>query len=213
MSSGDTVAVLGGTFDPIHQGHLKLALDLAERLDVAKVRLMPSFQPVHRDAPSVTTSQRREMLEIAVADNKQLMIDDRELKREGPSYTLLSLQELRVEMGESTPIYFILGTDAFSHFDQWHQWRELLTYSHLIVAGRPGQHATLSQQLQDFVAKHLHSDKSLPTTTSGNILFIDNVLLDISSTDIRKRIVEKQPYQHLLPEEIAQYIEQYSLYQ
>ena len=94
MSHRDAVVILGGTFDPIHQGHLKLALDLIERLNVSQVRLMPDFQPVHRDNPCATASQRREMLEIAVSDNKQLVIDDRELRREGPSYTLLSLKEL-----------------------------------------------------------------------------------------------------------------------
>ena len=124
MISKDThtaIAVLGGTFDPIHHGHLRLAIDLAEQLNLSSLKLMPDYQPMHRDTPSATAEQRLEMLKLAICDNSILDIDSRELKRKGPSYTLLSLKEIRAEIGPTTPLYFVLGEDAFCHFDEWHQ--------------------------------------------------------------------------------------------
>ncbi len=115
------VAILGGTFDPVHHGHLRLALDIAERMDLEELRLMPGYQPVHRDRPFATVKQRIQMLELAVADINVLTVDKRELQRKGPSYTLLSLQEIRAEIGEDKPLYFILGEDAFCHFDSWYR--------------------------------------------------------------------------------------------
>jgi len=206
------MAVLGGTFDPIHHGHLRLAIDMAERLNLEELRLMPGYQPVHRDSPAATTEQRLQMLELAVADIDMLTVDDRELRRKGPSYTLLSLQEIRAEIGNSKPLYFILGEDAFSQFDSWYQWRDLITYAHLLVAVRPGFHPHLSEQLKKFVADNEYKGEYFPDTAAGNIVWLNNPVLEIASSDIRQRIYENRNVRYLLPANVYEYLESHKIY-
>jgi len=215
MSSKESslaIAVLGGTFDPIHHGHLRLAIDLAEQLNFSSVRLMPGYQPVHRDMPSATPEQRFEMLKLAVSDNPELAVDDRELTRKGPSYTLTSLEELRAEVGPTVPLYFVLGADAFSHFDDWFQWQRLIEYAHILVAIRPGTHPQFSTELTNFVKTVEYQGEGYPKTASGSVVFIDNVKLEISSTTIRKKIAEGQSIRYLLPKKVFEYIEQHKIY-
>lgn len=212
QSSASAIAVLGGTFDPIHHGHLRLAIDVAEKLRVEYVRLMPGYQPVHREQPLATTEQRLQMLRLAVAKMDRLTIDERELNRKGASYLLLSLQELRAEIGENRPLFFILGEDAFCQFDQWHQWQRLLEYTHILVAVRPGNHRHLSAELQSFTDSHEYNEQGYPQTASGNIIWMDNVLLEIASSDIRKRITERRSIRYLLPERVVEYIHQQGIY-
>jgi len=206
------IAVLGGTFDPVHLGHLRLAIDLAETLKLEQIRLMPGYQPVHRDSPSATPEQRLDMLKLAVADIKQLSIDDRELQRKGPSFTLLSLQEIRCEIGPEQPMFFILGEDAFSQFDSWHQWQKLINYAHLLVAVRPGNYPKMSQQLSNFVEKNKFTEHGYPVTAAGSVVWMKNPILEIASSDIRKRINENKSIRYLLPAKVYKYIEQHSIY-
>lgn len=207
------IAVLGGTFDPVHNGHLRLAIELAEKLNLHQVRLMPGYLPVHKDSPSASTEQRLQMLSLAVADSPELTVDDREIKRQGPSYTLLSLQELRKEVGEDCPIYFILGEDAFSKFDEWHQWRELIRYAHLLVAIRPGIHADISPELEQFVEANQYRGEGIPTSAAGYVIRMSNVMLEISSSDIRQRIAENRNIRYLLPANVHRYIAEQQIYQ
>ena len=226
------MAVLGGTFDPVHHGHLRLAIDLTETMKLDNIRLMPGFQPVHRDRPSATAEQRLKMLELAVADIEQLTVDDRELRRKGPSYTLLSLQELRAEIGAEKPLFFIMGEDAFSQLDSWYQWQDLIKYAHLMVAIRPGNHPKISQQLEDFVHKNEYKAELIdasasnsmklmpygytgalyPETAAGKVVWMNNPILEIASSDIRKRIAEKRSIRYLLPASVYQYIKQQKIY-
>lgn len=212
METPKAIAVLGGTFDPVHHGHMRLAIDLAERLDLQEIRLMPGYQPVHRDFPTATPEQRLQMLLLAVDDNDKLAVDDRELQRKGPSYTLLSLQEIRAEIGAHIPLYFILGEDAFSRFDSWHQWQEIINYTHLLIAIRPGNHPQFSPQLDSFVKERQFLGKGFPDTAAGSVLWIDNVMLEIASSDIRQRIAEKRSIRYLLPASVYRYINQHKIY-
>ena len=206
------VAVLGGTFDPVHHGHLQLAIDVAERLNLTQVRLMPSFQPVHRSNTTATSEQRLKMLQLAVADSSKLVVDDREFRRQGASYTLLSLEEIRAEIGNETPLFFIMGEDAFSQFDSWHQWQKLVDYAHILVAIRPGKHPKISATLARFADLHGYTGESVPTSAAGNIIWMDNVVLEISSSDIRQRIAEQRNLSYLLPLKVIDYIEQQQIY-
>jgi len=211
------IAILGGTFDPVHHGHLRLAIDLAEKLDLEQVRLMPSFQPVHRDEPTATEKQRLTMLQLAVEDIKELSVDDRELQRKGPSYTLLSLQEIRKEIGPDQPLFFILGDDAFDQFDSWYQWQEIINYAHLLIAIRPGSHPQVgeqqtSQQLEDFIQDNAYKGDGYPDTNCGSVIRMNNPILDIASSEIRKRVGENKNIRYLLPAKVYEYIEQQKIY-
>ncbi len=206
------VAILGGTFDPVHHGHLRLAIDIAERLNLQEMRLMPGYQPVHRNRPMATSSQRLRMLELAVADIDILKVDNRELVRKGPSYTLLSLQEIRIETGDDKPLYFILGEDAFSQLDSWYQWQELINYAHLLVAVRPGHHPQLSEPLEKFVTENAYEGEHFPDTPAGSLVWLHNPVLEIASSDIRKRISQNRNIRYLLPANVYEYLESHKIY-
>jgi nicotinate-nucleotide adenylyltransferase len=206
------MAVLGGTFDPIHHGHLRLAIDLAEQLNLSSLKLMPGYQPMHRDTPSATAEQRLQMLKLAICDNPILDIDERELKRKGPSYTLLSLKEIRTEVGPETPLYFVLGEDAFCHFDKWHQWQQLINYAHILIAVRPGSHPQFSEELADFVNKVKYQGRGYPKAACGSVVFIDNAKLELSSTEIRQKVAKGQSIHYLLPKNVVDYIQLNKIY-
>lgn len=206
------LAILGGTFDPVHIGHLTLALDVATKLQLDEVRLMPGFQPVHREAPSATAEQRLCMLQLAVSEHQKLTIDDREIRRQGPSYSLLSLQELRDETGIDTSLYFILGEDAFAHFDSWYQWQQLIKYCHLLIALRPGKHPEISPELTAFIHANQYQGDGYPHTAAGSVVLFDNTLLDISSTVIKNHLSEEGDISAFLPEKVAHYIKQHKIY-
>ena len=212
ISQRRAIAVLGGTFDPVHHGHLRLAMELAEQLDLTQVQLMPGYQPVHRDRPSATAEQRLSMLQLAVAENGHLQVDDRELQRKGPSYSLLSLQELRTEVGEDTQLFFILGEDAFSKFDSWYRWQEIIEYANILIATRPGEHPKLSNELSHFVEKHRYQGEGYPDSVAGSVVRVDNLMLEIASSDIRQRITDGRNINYLLPSGVQNYIEQQNLY-
>lgn len=205
-------AILGGTFDPVHHGHLRLAIDLAEKLNVDQVSLMPGYQPVHRNYPRASAEQRLQMLELAVANNDELTVDDRELRRKGSSYTLISLQERRAEIGDDRTLFFIVGEDAFCQFDRWHQWQKLIQYAHILVAVRPGNHPVISKELKGFFDENEYKGEGYPQTAAGTILWIDNVMLEISSSDIRQRISQSRSIRYLLPATVFNYIKQQRIY-
>ena len=144
------IGILGGTFDPIHLGHLRMAIELYDVLDLAKVHIIPCFQPVHRKQPVASPEQRLAMVKCAVQDEPALFADDREIRRKNPSYMIDTLLELRAEM-PGTPLALMVGIDAFLGFTSWHRWREILEQAHIIVAHRPHYHLPSAGIIADLI--------------------------------------------------------------
>ncbi|MDG4551139.1 MAG: nicotinate-nucleotide adenylyltransferase [Candidatus Contendobacter sp.] len=206
------IGILGGTFDPIHYGHLRPALELLETLELAEVRFVPCRVPAHRAAPSVTAEQRLALARLATADQPGFVADDRELRREGPSYMVDTLASLREELGDA-PLCLLLGADAFRELPSWRCWRELTRWAHLVVMRRPGATQLLPPLLAEFVAPRLLDDPlALRREPAGGILFQPVTQLDISATRIRALLARGQSPRYLLPEAVLAAIRDQALY-
>ena len=206
------LGILGGTFDPIHHGHLRLAIEMAEALDLAEVRLVPLYLPPHREPPTAPPALRLRMLDAAVADTPPLRVDDRELRRARVSYTVESLAELRGDL-PGRPLCLILGMDAFAGLEDWQRWREIIGLAHLAVAERPGSALSPSSPIQDVIDRHGVTDPSdLHRREAGCLLIRDVPALDISASAIRARIAAGRSPRHLLPDAVLDLIERNSLY-
>ncbi|MFT4580675.1 MAG: nicotinate-nucleotide adenylyltransferase [Gammaproteobacteria bacterium] len=205
------IGILGGTFDPVHVGHLRLAIEALERLHLAHVRLIPLNSPNHRAAPIVDAEGRLQMLQSSI-DHNQLIVDPRELEREGLSYTIDTLTTLRTDF-ENHPLCLLLGADAFDGLCGWHRWEELLDYCHLVVVNRPGSDKNFEPRLQQLLERVQIADPDiLGTVLSGCILFLSIPLLPISSTDVRARVAEGRSISHLVSPSVQQTILQNKFY-
>ena len=205
--------IYGGTFDPIHHGHLRLAVELRERLGVPEVSLMPCHVPPHRDVPGATSEQRVALLELAIADEPGLTLDDRELGREGASYTAETLRQIRAELGPDHPIAMVLGTDSFAGFDRWQEWQRIPELAHIVVVRRPGPGlAPGSVPARLLEARSVGGVDALYEAPCGHILELDPPLLDISATGIRDRILSGRSPRYLLPDSVWQEIRHQGLY-
>jgi nicotinate-nucleotide adenylyltransferase len=207
------IGILGGTFDPIHNGHLGLAFEAIEQLKLDQVKLIPLNIPPHRSKPVASPSQRCEMIESVIQDNPSICIDQRELESDAISYTINTLKSLRHEYEDSV-FYLIIGRDAFDKIDSWKDWQELLDYTHIIVANRPGErNHNLSIELLNWIEQHqTTSQKLLKDNLSGKIYFIDIPMLDISSSMIRQLVSDNQPVDKLLATSTQNYIKENHLY-
>ena len=207
------LAILGGTFDPIHYGHLRLALECHERLALNRVHLIPLHTPPHRHIPVAEPAHRLEMLRLAVANHAALIADDREIQRGGVSYTVDTLRSFREQIN-SQPLCTIMGLDAFTTLDSWHDWQLILEYSHIIVVNRPGSPVNVkSEEIAHLFEKKSVTDASvLHQQPAGAILKIDIPMLDISATRIRQLVNKNKDTHFLLPEPVINYIEQHNLY-
>jgi nicotinate-nucleotide adenylyltransferase len=206
------VGIFGGTFDPIHHGHLRLALELNQQLQLDEMRLMPSHRPPHRAAPGVTSAMRVAMVRLAVAQCPALQIDERELRRTTPSYTVDSLLELRQELGTDVSLILAVGMDAFAQLHTWHRWRELLDYAHLVVVSRPGYTLPLTGEVADLVRAKQVGAGVLDVQAHGGILLSELSLLPISSSAIRAQVKRSESPQFLLPEAVWAYMLEHRLY-
>ena len=217
MSSGTPadapVGVFGGTFNPVHYGHLRSSLELVEKLGLAELRLMPCALPPHREAPACSAEHRSAMVELAVAGEPQLVGDARELRREGPSYSIDSLAELRTELGERRGLCMVMGCDAALEIESWHRWTQLLDYAHIVVIARPGWHLPGSGTVAEWLSAHaLAHPGALAEQPAGGILLQELRPLDISSTEIRELLSVGRSARYLLPEPVLEYIEAHGLY-
>ncbi len=207
------VGILGGTFDPIHHGHLRLAIECLHAADLAEIRLIPVNSPPHRVTVSASATQRMDMLNLATNTVDELTAYDIEITRGGVSYTVETVQALREHYGD-TPICLIMGIDAFNSFDQWEQWELILDYVHIIVADRPHTESTITN---NGVAS-LYSSKSerhptdLQQSPAGRILMVNIPMLSISSTYIRHQFAIGQIPHSLIPENVLAYITKEGLY-
>ena len=200
------IGILGGTFDPIHFGHLRPALDVFEGLGLRELRLVPLRLAVHREQPATPAEIRLEMVRAAVAGHPGLVADDRELLRDGPSYTLHTLQSLRAELGER-PLCLLIGADAFNGFLQWYEPERICALAHLVVMQRPGAVLPADAGLRALVQARLASDpEALRAAPAGRVMLYPVTQLAISASDIRRRIAAGRSPAFLLPEPVREII-------
>ncbi|MDY6993174.1 MAG: nicotinate-nucleotide adenylyltransferase [Pseudomonadota bacterium] len=212
-AAGKPIGILGGTFDPIHHGHLRLAIELYERLELAEVRLIPAAHPPHRDDPAAAAQLRLQMLQLAITGVPGLIADERELKRSGPSYMVNTLESLRTDYPQ-TPLCLILGMDAFMSLFHWHQWQRLIQFAHLILVRRLGVLLTEHQLMTEFLRIHqIHDPQMLTKQLAGSIWLEEIPALTISATQIRSLIMAGKNPSYLLPVAVLELIHHYQLYQ
>ena len=196
------LALLGGTFDPIHNGHLRAAWEAAEQLD-AEVYLLPANVPPHRPQPVLDADQRVALLRLALAGQQRLRLDTRELERAGPSYTVDTLRELRAEQGPQRPIVLLLGVDAFAGLPSWNRWLQLFDLAHIAVLARPGHARDYAAPLQEQCAnRNCSIGADWRDRPAGNVLFVDVSELEISATAIRRQLAQGQEPRFLMPEAV-----------
>lgn len=210
------LGLMGGMFDPVHQGHLGIALTSLEKLQLNAIRLLPCGNPVHRSGLFASSQHRLAMLKLAVEDYPDIGVDDRECKSEDPSYTQKSLQNIKQEMPNAR-LYFIMGQDAFNNFNSWYRWRDIFSLAHIIVAARPGYELNLEKDLQaELNSRMVSSEENLKQTENGKILITEYDYLDISSSMVRQAVQRHKSLAglvpELLPEKVAQYIQTHKLY-
>jgi nicotinate-nucleotide adenylyltransferase len=212
------IGVFGGTFNPIHFGHLRPALEITEALQMREMRLIPSALPPHRDAPEVDAEKRLHMVRMAAAGESRFVVDDRELRREGPSYTVDTLISLRHEVGEEA-IGLVIGMDAFLFLHTWHRWEQLIDLAHFIVMQRPGHYSPaqyrkkMHPDIRALVEKRLVAQADqLHGASCGKIWFQGVSQLDISATKIRAMIKAGRSARYLTAESVLDIIEKHRLY-
>jgi len=195
----NSIGVCGGSFDPVHFGHLRTALEVRHQLGLEQLRFIPAGNPPHKEGPRVSAADRVNMLELAIAGCPGVVIDQRETQRQKPSYTIDTLLELQQELPQAS-LTLIIGTDQFSVFDTWHRWQDLLKIAQVAVMERPGE-------LLSDVAKEL-----LQGEFSSKITLCPVTQLDISSTRIRKDWRAGTDIRFLVPYAVRQYIIEHELY-
>ncbi len=205
----ERTGIFGGTFDPIHFGHLRPALELKQQLSLSSVRLLPCHRPSHRGAPGATTAQRIEMLTLAIAGCDGLVIDTRESMRDAPSYTFDTLTSFR-QQSPNASLLFFMGMDAFAGFTGWHKWEGILELAHLVVIERPG--SSVSGAEERLLMQRQARNVSSLTDTSGSIIVQSVSQSDISATRIRALVNKGDDIRFLLPETVREYILDHGLY-
>ncbi|WP_264385657.1 nicotinate-nucleotide adenylyltransferase [Siccibacter colletis] len=207
-------ALFGGTFDPIHCGHLRVVEALAQQVKLARITIMPNNVPPHRPQPMASSIQRKEMVALAIADNPLFALDERELQRTTPSYTADTLAQWREEQGYTRPLAFIIGQDSLLTLPTWYHAGRLLSLCHILVCRRPGYPVQMkSEEEQRWLEAHLTNDPALlHQEPAGRIWLADTPLVDISATAIRQRLQRGQSCRELLPEAVENYIRAHRLY-
>lgn len=215
LNPSELHAFFGGTFDPIHYGHLRPLEALALEIGLKRIILLPNFVPPHRTQPHANALQRLKMVELAITANSLFTVDDRELHYTIPSYTINTLQALRTEPAtEMSPIAFIIGQDSLLTFDKWHSWGSFLDLCHLLVLARPGYYPYFKRpDLQQWLESHrITNAMLLSQKLHGYIYLAHTPELNISSTEIRERHHNRLKYDDLLPYAVHRYIKMHGLY-
>jgi len=212
MTNSEAIGVFGGTFDPVHFGHLRAASEAAEQLPLKEFRLLPAGNPPHRSKTHASGEHRLAMLRLAIADYRDLKVDDREVLRSGDSYMVDTLAEIRREEG-NVPIVLMVGQDAVNHLDSWHEWRSLFELAHLVVMRRPRSKYEYSGELFEVLQPRMVDHPgALEGASHGCVLPLEVTQLEISSTRIRQLISAGQSPRFLLPEPVIAYITEHGLY-
>jgi nicotinate-nucleotide adenylyltransferase len=204
--------ILGGTFDPVHFGHLRPALEVQQALGIARVHLLPCRVPPHRPAPLASPEQRLALLQFAVADEAALAVDARELQREGPSYMVDTLEALRRECGDR-PLCLALGMDAFAGLESWHRWQDIPTLCHLVIMRRPGSAWPRRGAIAGWVEQaRVDAPQVLRSRPAGCIIAVPVTQLAVSSTQIRALLAAGRSPRYLLPDAVLERIRQENWY-
>jgi nicotinate-nucleotide adenylyltransferase len=213
MPSYPLIGIYGGTFDPVHRGHVLSADELCQRLALEELRLMPCSQPPHRQQPLASSEQRLAMVKLAIAAHPALSVDDRELKRQGPSYTVDTLTSLRAELGSQVALCWIMGSDAFAGIDRWQRWQELLLLAHIVVMSRPDAPVPENSRAQQLLDEHGTDDAAaLHQSIAGKVLQLSLSQHAVSATAIRQALASQQPVIDGLAPAVLDYIKLNQLY-
>lgn len=205
-------ALFGGTFDPIHLGHIKTALSLIDEIGISKLHLMPNAVPPHREQPRASAAQRLKMVDLACRENPKLIPEPFELTAAPPSYTINTLRSFKQRYPSDT-LLFVMGMDSLVSLDKWYHWQQLTDVAHLVVMPRPNYDTTqASPSLSAFIGEHYCEDAaSLTQAQHGCIYIAHTPHIDISATAIREQLNDQQR-NHALPAAVANYIRQQQLY-
>ncbi len=208
------IGIFGGTFDPIHYGHLRLAEELGEALNLAEVRIIPAGQPPHRGEPRTPATHRLEMARLAIADNPRFKLDAREVRLERASYTVDTLTDLRAELGSQQPIWLLMGADAFLGLTTWKEWRRLFDLANIAVAHRPGYRLEQADTLNEELRQELERRQAIQAadSTAGCIMLKSITPLDIAATAIRSTLQSGHSVRYLVPDSVLTYIQKNQLY-
>ena len=209
------IGLLGGTFNPIHNGHLRLAQELADALNFSEVRFIPSANPPHKTAPKISAQHRAAMVQLAITDHSLFKLDKRELDRTGASYSIDTLISLQEELGGSVALCLMMGSDAFSKLNTWHRWQALIDYCHIILVQRPASatQPKLADELS--VLLHNHYTENISDLTNENAGYIHMqkiTALDITSTNIRVQLESELSPRYLMPDNVITHINNNKLY-
>jgi len=212
QSFDEPLALFGGTFDPVHYGHLRCADEARQKLGLNNLYLLPAGTPPHRGTPQATTKQRLEMLQLAQSEFSQLKIDDRETRRNGPSYMVDTLEELRTELPQK-PLLLLIGQDAANHLHSWFHWEQLFELAHIVILTRPGAKAEYRSDLARKIQRRLSTDvQSLNHSVAGRVLYLEVTSIDVSATSIKSIIRLGRSPQSMLPSVVLDYINENQLY-
>jgi nicotinate-nucleotide adenylyltransferase len=202
----EPVGLFGGTFDPIHYGHLRTAYELWQSLRLAQVRFLPTGNPPHRESSLASTELRVQMVQAAIAGNEAFVVDDRETRREGLSYSVDTLLDLRREFPDRS-LCLLLGMDAFLGMPHWHRWRDIFDLAHVVVAHRPGWKAPITGPLGEvMVDRGTGSVRDLHGATAGRVYVHAVTQLEISSTELRQLILAGRDLRYLVPDAVRELI-------
>ena len=215
-----TIGLLGGTFNPIHFGHLRMAQELADTLNFSEVRFIPAANPPHKSVPGVSAEHRVAMVRLGIASNPLFTFDDRELHRTGASYTIDTLISLRDELGSDVSLVLLMGSDAFTKFNTWYRWEEIIQLCHITLVQRPlalqtakDTKETLPKALETFLHNHYtENGEDLHESPAGFVNMQQVTALDISSTAIRNALQQKKSARYLMPDGVIDYIYENELY-
>ena len=210
--SDAALGILGGTFDPVHHGHLRSAIEVREQLGLSEVRLVPAARPPHRDEPGAPAAHRLAMLERALSGTSGLRADDRELRREGPSWMVDTLASFREE-APGRPLFLIIGQDAANGLDSWHRWRELFELAHIVVMRRPDARIDYGAELAGEVARReTRQPGELLARPAGGCIALPVTALDISASAIRRLVAAGRSPAFLTPDPVIAYMRREGLY-
>ena len=212
----EPLGLFGGTFDPVHFGHLRLAEEAISQLGLGGVRWIPAGQPPHRNQPEVTARQRLEMVLRSTEKNERFSVDASEVEAAAPSYTVCTLERLRAELGSEYPLVLLVGADAFAGLTTWHRWRDIFALAHIAVSHRPGfpvEISSLPNELAtEFNDRRLSNASALKDAPAGGVVTFAMTQLAISATQIRKLLANGLSARYLLPDSVLDYIQAHQLY-